>query len=235
MLKIENLSLIKKKKHVLTEIHCDFPRNQITLLLGKSGCGKTSLLRSIAQLEPTCQGNLSFCGKSLREMSQKERCQLLGFVSQSYALFPHRNVLDNCAHPLRLLGYSQKEARQRVDEMLAFLGMEPYLFAMPQELSGGQQQRVAIARALVLNPRFLLLDEPTSALDPENTSRLIEILKKLKKEGKGIIIASQDMAFAAHLFDTAFFLEEGVVIESSSDKTVMGKKLSQFLSGQHLS
>lgn len=91
--------------------------------------------------------------------------------------------------------------------------MEKYAYATPQELSGGQQQRVAIARALGLNPSYLLLDEPTSALDPENTLLLIKIIKQLKLQKRGIVISSQDMAFASKIIDRVFFLEHGEICE----------------------
>jgi|SRR5579872_5695896 len=231
MLKIKNLSLAKKKASLLTRVNYEIPREKITLLLGKSGSGKTSLLRCLAQLECNYEGEISFNNKALLGLTAKERAKLVGFVSQSYALFPHMNALDNCTNPLRtLLGCSKQESQQKAKEMFAFLNIERFLSAYPHELSGGQQQRVAIARALVLDPLFLLLDEPTSALDPENRQLLIEILQKLKKEGKGIIIASHDMAFAGEVLDRALFLEEGALIESIEDKAASSYKLNGFLS-----
>jgi ABC-type polar amino acid transport system ATPase subunit len=232
MLEINQLFLTKKKNKILTSIDCVIPRDKITLLLGKSGSGKTSLLRCLAQLEAGYKGKISFGKSSIKNLSQKERCRLIGFVSQSYALFPHMNALDNCARPLcNTLGYSKKEAREKIREIFSLLDIEKYSAAYPHELSGGQQQRVAIARALALDPIFLLLDEPTSALDPENTHRLVEILRKIQKEGKGIIIASQDMAFSAKIFDRALFLEEGKVVEVIDDQTQAGENLSRFLEG----
>ncbi|MES2121578.1 MAG: ATP-binding cassette domain-containing protein [Chlamydiota bacterium] len=230
MLKVE-ISLRKKKKTILSPIDCTFPRGRTTLLLGKSGSGKTSLLRCMAQLEADYVGEIAFGPSSLKKLAQKERSQLLGFVPQSYALFPHMTAFDNCARPLRTLhGCSKAEAKIKVDEIFAFLDIEKYASAYPQELSGGQQQRVAIARALVLSPLFLLLDEPTSALDPENTQRLVEILRLLRAQGKGIIISTQDMAFAKLTFDRALFLEEGELVETAESPDAIGKKLGRFLS-----
>ena len=143
------------------------------------------------------------------------RCQKIGFVSQSYALYPHLNCLDNCSHALRVhLGMKKTDAYQKAKEQLRSLDMEQFLLSMPHELSGGQQQRVAIARALVLNPSFLLLDEPTSALDPENTDLLIAILLRLRNEGKGFVISSQDVTFSHKVFDKIYFFESGMLIES---------------------
>ena len=231
MLKIKNLSLAKKKKRILSKIDMEIPRQAITLLLGKSGSGKTSLLRCLAQLESKYEGEVSFSEASLRELPSKERCKLIGFVSQAYALFPHMSALDNCIHPLRvLLGCTKEEAEEKARSNFAYLGIEKLAASYPHELSGGQQQRVAIARALGLDPLFLLLDEPTSALDPENTDRLIDILKRLTSDGKGIIIASQDMAFAAKVFDRAVLMEEGDLIEAIDNRSDLRGKLNQFLS-----
>ncbi len=232
MLKVE-ISLKKKRKALLDQIECNFPLGRTTLLLGKSGSGKTSLLRCIAQLEADYTGEILWGTGALKMLTPKERSQLLGFVPQSYALFPHMTAFDNCMRPLRNLhGYSKMEAKAKVDELFAFLDIAKYTSAYPQELSGGQQQRVAIARALALSPLFLLLDEPTSALDPENTQRLVEILKQLRELGKGIILSTQDMAFAKATFDRALFLEEGMVVEAAEGRDEMGVKLSHFLSFQ---
>lgn len=230
MLKVKKLTLAKKKKQILSGIEFEIPRSAVTLLLGKSGSGKTSLLRCLAQLESRYVGEIDYAGASVKELAPKERCRLIGFVSQSYALFPHMTALDNCTQPLTLLGYSKKEAQEKAKAHFAFLGIEGLAGSYPHELSGGQQQRVAIARALGLDPLFLLLDEPTSALDPENTERLIEILKRLQQSGKGIVIASQDMSFASKIFDRAILIEEGSVVELANDRSEIGEGLNRFLS-----
>ncbi len=217
MLKIKNVSLVKRKVPILKGISCEILRGEMTILLGKSGSGKTSLLRCIAQLESKYEGMIFFSDQPIHLLSPKDRCGLIGYVSQSYGLFPHMNALDNCTRPLRIFfGCSESEARKRVKELFVFLALEKFARSYPHELSGGQQQRVAIARALVLNPSFLLLDEPTSALDPENTDRLVEILKEFRGRGMGIAIASQDMAFVSKVFDRGIFLEEGVLVEKTS-------------------
>ena len=222
MLLVKNLSVIKKQKVILQGVSCGISRSKITLLSGQSGSGKTTLLRCLAQLESSYLGEVSYQGRSLCHLLPQERAQLLGFVAQSYALFPHMSALNNCMHPLRALyGYSKMDAKKKVEEILIRLQMERYAALYPHQLSGGQQQRIAIARALVLDPLFLLLDEPTSALDPENTDRLVAILQKLQQEGKGIIVASHDRAFVKKIADRAFFLEGGVLTEKTGglDKT----------------
>lgn len=248
MLKVSNLSLYKKKNGasfpILNDISIDFIPGRISLLLGKSGSGKTSLLRCISQLEQEYTG-LALCEeRDLREMIPSVRCQKIGMVSQSFALFPHMNSLDNCSHALTVhFHMKKKEAHEKAEAMLQSLDMGKYLLSKPHELSGGQQQRVAIARALALNPSFLLFDEPTSALDPENTELFIGIIKQLQQEGKGFIISSQDVTFSQRIFDRIFFFENGHLVENhnvveEAIETLLqakdffhGTKLGQFLYG----
>ena len=230
MLKLSNISLEKKKNLILSEIEESFSKGKTTLILGKSGCGKSSLLRSIAQLETAYRGEISYRGKLVSQMTPQERIKLMGFVPQSYPLFPHLTAFDQCIMPLiKILGYKKEEAAQKIKELFIFLDIEKQSSSYPHELSGGQKQRVALARALVLGPSFLLLDEPTSALDLENTDRLISILKVLQSQGIGIIIATQDASFAIRVFGHALFLEEGMVVETASDLLEVGPKLKQFL------
>ncbi|MES2198578.1 MAG: ATP-binding cassette domain-containing protein [Chlamydiota bacterium] len=215
MLNVKNVSLRKGEgKSILQGISLEIPKKRISLFLGKSGSGKTSLLRCIAQLEKEYQGEITYNGKNLATMPPKELCRVLGFVPQSFALFPHMNVLENCLHPLSLKSSEKTETLyEEVEKTLISLAMEKYILSRPQELSGGQQQRVAIARALLLKPSFLLFDEPTSALDPENTFLFKKIIQRLLTEGKGIVISTQDMLFAEMVFDRSFFLENGALID----------------------
>ncbi len=225
MLKIKKLSL----GNILREISLEIPEKRITLLLGKSGSGKTTLLRCIAHLEKEYTGEIEYLGQKLSSLSPQERCRVLGFVPQSFALFPHMTILDNCAQSLRLQGESKESAYEKTLKMLDSLDMGKFANRKPHELSGGQQQRAAIARALVLDPAYLLFDEPTSALDPENTELLIGILQEFK--GKGILIASQDMAFASKILDRAFFMENGSLIEhyDRSEHFSLESRLGRFL------
>lgn len=235
MLKIKNLSCIKGQKTILKELSLNISKNRVTLLLGKSGSGKTTLLRCIAQLETHYEGEISYQEQLINKLSPKQRCQMMGFIAQSFPLFPHMNILDNCAHALRVLfGTAKKEAYNQTKELLHLLDIEKLALSMPSQLSGGEQQRTAIARALVLNPSFLLFDEPTSALDPENRERFSQIVLRLVKAGKGVIIASHDMHLASQLLDVAYFLEEGLFAESydvQAKEPLLAKgKINQFLS-----
>lgn len=216
MLTVRELSLKKgkNKQEILTSIDLAIEVPSITLLLGKSGAGKSSLLRCIAGLERTYEGTIEWNGTSLKELSPKERAFLMTFISQSYALFPHLTALENCTQPLEVIcGETKESAKKKGLELLSLFEMDSYGKSYPRELSGGQKQRVAIARALTVNPKLLLLDEPTSALDPENSASLAGIINRLRGEGKGIIIATQDIPFAKQVFERSYFLVMGKVVD----------------------
>jgi ABC-type polar amino acid transport system ATPase subunit len=233
MLKVKNLSLVKSRGNVLQDISLEIPEKRISLLLGKSGSGKTSILRCIAQLENPYIGEIVINEQPVKAMNSRERSQAIGFVPQFFALFPHLRIRDNCLQPLRLTGLSKEAAEKKVDATLESLNIGNLADRKPHELSGGQQQRAVIARALVLDPSFLLFDEPTSALDPENTELFIGILRQLRS--KGIIIASQDMAFAAKVLDRAFFMENGELLERYDGGLLpLESKLGQFLGDKDL-
>lgn len=214
MLKVKDLALVKSGRKVLEGASLAFSREQVTVLLGKSGSGKTTLLRCLASIEIPDLGEITLDSRNLFDMSFKQRSRAVGFVPQFFALFPHLTVLDNCIRALiDILGQSRKEAIEKAMNILKKLGMDSFAASYPYELSGGQQQRVAIARCLLLDPQYLLFDEPTSALDPDNTAQLVHLFKSLRKEGKGLVIATQDMEFARAVFDQVAFLEEGRIVE----------------------
>lgn len=210
MLTIKNLSLKKGSKPILKNISICFPQGEISLLMGKSGAGKSSLMRCMAQLETAYEGQVLFNEESIQSLSASKRAETLSYIAQSYALFPHLTALENCSQPLQVVTKMQSsEARQKALIAMISLGMAEYSSAYPCELSGGQQQRIAIARALTLDSQILLLDEPSSALDPDNTAELARILKGLASQGKTIVISTQDMPFADLLQTTKYYLEKG--------------------------
>ena len=212
MLTIKNLSMKKGSPptQILQGISVCFPQGEISLLLGKSGAGKSSLMRCIAQLETSYEGELLFNGQPLQGLSASKRAQTLSYISQGYALFPHLTALENCTQPLQVVAKMQApDAKQKAVTMMQSLGMAEYVSAYPSELSGGQQQRIAIARALALDPEILLLDEPSSALDPDNRGQLAKILRGLASQGKTIVLSTQDMLFAEQRKGTCYCIENG--------------------------
>lgn len=214
MVTVNNLSLryVSREKNQLSALSCDMPRGRITVLLGTSGAGKTSLLRCLAHLEQNYTGQILIGGDSIRDVSAEDRASVVGMVFQQLNLFPQLTALENCMQPLMVVKkFSREAAREAALALLERFGMRDLKDAYPSQLSGGQQQRVALARALVMQPQVLLLDEPTSALDPENTRYLQGILKELQAQGVTIIVASQDMPFVRAILDRIILIKEGRV------------------------
>lgn len=214
MMFVENLSLTYRKKRndtlVLKNLNLIAKRGQITAFIGKSGAGKTSLLRCIAGLEKGFSGEIR-----IDNTSTESNALLVAYVSQSYSLFPNLTVLENCTIALRcVLKMSSSLAIEKARSMLKEVGMQDYEDRLPRELSGGQQQRIAIARSLCLNAKIMILDEPTSALDPVNVDLLASLLRRLAENGLAIVLSSQDMRFINLVYDQVVILEEGEVIET---------------------
>lgn len=216
LIEAKNLALFyqKNKTPALDHISFTIEEGRITSFLGKSGSGKTTLLKCIANLNNQFYGQLTYKNRPIKQMSATERATHIGFVSQSFDLFPHMNVLTNCSHPqIHVLKRTAAEAKSIACAQLTHLGMGEYLERFPHELSGGQKQRVSIARALGMNSRLLLLDEPTSALDPESSKKLVDILRTLNKEGVTVALSTHDMSLAKHLLDRVYFMQDGKIIE----------------------
>lgn len=234
-----NLSLrySRKESLILNDVSITFPAGRITVLLGKSGAGKTSLLRSIAGLEKPIHGSILIDGKDLSKMPCSQRARNVGIVFQQFNLFPHLTVLQNCMQPLMVNNAMfEDEARTKALAYLKMVEMEALAHRYPMQLSGGQQQRVAIARALCLEPQVLLLDEPTSALDPANTKALQRLLQYFAEQGLALVISSHDMEFVRNILDRAYLIENGNIIDYLDNKNSMvnsGSKINHFLASEH--
>ncbi|MFT0858906.1 ABC transporter ATP-binding protein [Ancylobacter sp. G4_0304] len=211
--------------NVLNPISLSIEEGSFTALLGSSGCGKTTLLNLIAGLDKPSAGEISIGGSRVYSSSggvdvPAER-RNVGYVFQSYALWPHMRVLDNIAYPLKLRGMGRTERHAAAREMLARLDLIPLAERYPFELSGGQQQRVAIARALVFQPKVLLLDEPLSALDVQLRERARSWLAKLQAELKlTTVIVTHDHVEALSLSDRVILLRNGDVEQDGSANEV---------------
>jgi len=180
-LTIKSLSCAYHKTAVLEALDLTLNENEIICLLGESGCGKTTLLRAIAGLQPVLTGEISVQQKILnnKQTFLPPELRKVGFIFQDYALFPHLNVFDNVAFSLSKL--NKKEQQQRVQEVLNLVQLSDFRDRFPHQLSGGQQQRIAIARALAYQPNLMLLDEPFSNLDQHVRFQLIHEIRSLFK------------------------------------------------------
>ena len=221
--KVEGLNLSFGKKQVLKNVHFSVPENKIVALIGPSGCGKSTLLRSINRmhdLEPTAKvtGSITFEGKNIydKEISPEEIRSKIGMVFQKPNPFP-KSIYDNIAYGLKLHGESDKSViEKKVKESLKSCALyEEVADKINQSalaLSGGQQQRLCIARSIVVEPEVLLMDEPCSALDPISTSKIEELMLKLK-ERFTIVIVTHSMQQARRVSDYTAFMYLGELIE----------------------
>ncbi len=211
-------------KPTLNGMSFDLPAGTLTALLGRSGAGKSTMLRCVMGLESFERGSIDIDGVVVRgteECTPKERAQALaaareklGLVFQSHELFPHLTALDNCAlAPMHVRRESRSVAEKHAREILVQLGLEQRLDAFPEQLSGGQRQRVAIARALVMEPRVLLYDEPTSALDPSMKNEVVQVLKSVDSRGVTQVVVTHDLQLAKAV-EHVCVLDHGQVIES---------------------
>jgi iron(III) transport system ATP-binding protein len=180
----------------------------LVTLLGPSGCGKTTILRLIAGLEMATAGQILIGGEDVTRLSAAERG--VSMVFQSYALFPHMNVLENAAYGPTVSGLPRKEAEAMAAEKLALMGLQGFEKRLPSELSGGQQQRVAVARALVLEPRVLLFDEPLSNLDAKLRRRVREDIRDLQQR------LNLTVAYVTHDQEEALAVSDRVIVMSNA-------------------
>lgn len=215
----------------LRELTFELPQGTLTAVLGRSGAGKSTLLRCVMGLEPFESGTLEVDGievKGTLECPAAERLRAvaaarsrLGLVFQSYELFPHLSVLQNCTlAPMHVKGLSLARATEHARSLLVQLGLEDRLTAFPEQLSGGQRQRVAIARALAMEPRVLLYDEPTSALDPSMKHEVLQTLKRVDATGVTQVVVTHDLQLARGV-EHVCVLDQGQIIESGPPHQVL--------------
>jgi len=190
----------------------DIPAGELVVLIGPSGCGKSTVLRMINRLIEPTNGRILLDGEDVTGVPAVELRRRIGYVIQHTGLFPHQTIQANVATVPRLLGWPRTRVRDRVDELLDLVGLEPGRFAKryPHELSGGQQQRVGVARALAADPVVLLMDEPFSAVDPIVRVRLQDEFRKLQATvRKTIVLVTHDLDEAVRLGDRIAVLSEG--------------------------
>ena len=206
------------------------PKGSLTTLLGPSGCGKTTTLRMIAGLETVSGGQIYIDGQEVTHLGPSERN--VSMVFQSYALFPHMNVIDNVRYGLKVSGVAFEESVQRAQAALSKVGLKGFDQRLPSELSGGQQQRVAVARALVLEPSVLLFDEPLSNLDaPLRRSMRDEIRNLQQSLGLTVAYVTHDQSEALAVSDQIIVMDAGTIAQAGSPEDLYERPCSEFVAG----
>lgn len=208
----------KQTVTALDGINLDLAPGRILAVIGFSGAGKSTLVRLINALEKPTSGSVEVEGTDLTSLDAKQIRALrarIGMVFQQFNLIRSRTVYANIAYPLEIAGWDKDRQKQRITELLHFVGLTEKAWAYPDELSGGQKQRVGIARALATNPDILLADESTSALDPDTTKDVLALLRRVNDElGVTIVVITHEMDVVRELADEVAVLEKGRLVES---------------------
>lgn len=214
MLKIVDLKKKFGQVEVLKGISFQIDDGEIGVVLGKSGAGKTTLIRCINGLESFDSGKIVLDDVEIKSINDmKEIRGQIGMVFQNFNLFPHLSVLENIIEsPVRVFGRNKDEVVKEALDLLEMVDLLDKRYNYPHQLSGGQQQRVAIARSCALKPKVLCFDEPTSALDKDNIQKVEDIIRDCKKMGMAILIITHDTVFAEEIADKTLNISEGLLV-----------------------
>ena len=237
--KYYNKGAIKALDGVDVDIH----KGEVVVIIGPSGGGKSTLLRSLNLLEEPTEGAVFFEGTDItqkrgpdgKKIDINDVRQKMGMVFQQFNLFPHKTVIENMIlAPVQLKKLTEPQAREKAQKLLERVGLGDRADSYPIQLSGGQQQRVAIVRALCMDPDVMLFDEPTSALDPEMVGEVLDVMKQLAEEGMTMVVVTHEMHFAREVGSRILFLADGKLVEQGAPDKIFDKpespRLQDFLS-----
>ena len=221
MIQFENITKIYPPDIVaLEEVSFEVKKGEFVLIVGRSGAGKTTLIKLLLREEEPTEGRIFFEGKDIFSIPKKHLPnyrQKIGVIFQDCKLLPTKNVYENVAYAMEVVGASDKEIKRDAPKVLELVGLEDKAFNFPKELSGGEKQRVAIARALIIRPEVLVADEPTGNLDPYHTKDIIDLLQKINDLGTTIILATHDREIVNNLKKRVITLEKGRVIRDEEE------------------
>ena len=228
MIRIENLHksypMGNRSLHVLKGLNFNVEEGELVAIMGSSGSGKSTLLNILGMLDNYDEGSYTLGDVLIKKMDEtkaaKYRNKFLGFVFQSFNLINYKNALENVVLPLYYQGVSRKEREEKALKYLDDVGLKEWANHLPTELSGGQKQRVAIARAMVSEPKLLLADEPTGALDSKTSKEVMDLIQKINKAGKTILVVTHEEDIA-QMCSRIVRLKDGVIVE---DKKIKQKK-----------
>lgn len=220
--------------HVIKDFSFEINDGEFIAFLGPSGCGKTTCLRMVAGLEKNTGGSIYIGDKEVSNFETNvflaPEKRKIGMVFQSYAVWPHMNVFDNVAYPLKVSKVAKSEINQRVKDILEIVELDGLEKRMPNQLSGGQQQRVALARGLIAQPEVLLLDEPLSNLDAKLREKMRKDIRKIQKDfGITVIYVTHDQIEAVEMSDRMVILKDGEIVQAGTPSEVKNNPVNQFV------
>ena len=223
MIEIKHLSKNYGTLQVLKDVNATIHKGEVISIIGPSGTGKSTFLRSLNLLERPDGGEIIIDGTNLLapKTNVPQIRRKMGMVFQNFNLFNHLTILENlCVAPIDLLGMGKEEAKAQAMELLGMVGLAEKADAMPAQLSGGQKQRVAIARCLSMKPQIILFDEPTSALDPTMVSEVLGVIRTLAKQGMTMMIVTHEMEFAKNVSSRIFYMDQGIIYEEGTPEEI---------------
>lgn len=227
---LKNVTKIYDKNVVINNIDLEIKDKEFVVLVGASGCGKSTILRMIAGLEEITSGEILIGDKKVNDIPPKDRD--IAFVFQSYALYPHMTVRENIAFGLKMRKIDKKIIEQKVQEAAEILDLTEYLDRKPKQLSGGQRQRVALGRAIVRNPKVFLMDEPLSNLDAKLRVQMRSEIKKLhEKLQTTFIYVTHDQTEALTMGDRIVVLDKGVIQQFDTPEEIYNNPSNTFVAG----
>ena len=220
----------------LDGVTADICKGDVMAVIGPSGGGKSTFLRSLNLLEKPTSGSMIFDGVDItgKKVDLPLHRQKMGMVFQHFNLFPNKTVLDNLTMaPVKIKKQSRAEAEEKAMALLKRVGLADRAHDWPAQLSGGQKQRVAIVRALAMEPEVMLFDEPTSALDPEMVGEVLEVMKELAQSGMTMVVVTHEMAFAREVGSRVLFMDAGKIAEQGAPSDIFdhpqSPRLQDFL------
>ncbi len=232
LLKLENISKVYKgKKKAVNNISLEIKKGEFICFIGPSGCGKTTTMKMINRLIEPSEGAIYINGENILEKDPVDLRRQIGYVIQQIGLFPHMTIYENMMLVPKLLKWSENEKRERAEELLKLVDMDPeFLDRYPNELSGGQQQRIGVLRALASNPPLILMDEPFGALDPITRDALQEEFKNLQRTlDKTIVFVTHDMDEAIKLADRIVILKGGEIVQVGTPDEILRNPVNAFV------
>ena len=237
MIEVKGLHKNFGENKVLRGIDVSIEKGEVVVVIGPSGSGKSTFLRCLNMLEVPSGGTITIDGVDVTKKTPEavKTCQRMGMVFQKFNLFTNLTVLDNIMlAPTLVKKVSKEESKKKALKLLEMVGLSEKMDAYPDQLSGGQSQRVAIARALALEPDIMLFDEATSALDPEMVGDVLELMRKMAKEGRTMVVVTLEMGFAREVGDRVLFIDGGVIVEEGTPEEVFNapkhERTKDFLS-----
>ena len=232
MIELQHVYKAYKGKSVLVNVSLTIRSGEFFVLIGSSGCGKTTLLKTINKLNALDKGEVLIDGTSVQQIKVSQLPRLVGYVVQEGGLFPHMTVEENIALTMQISRYPKEQISARIDELLRMVNLDPKVYRnqFPSQLSGGQKQRVGVARAFAADPPIILMDEPFSALDPMTRAELQDEIHRLQQAyHKTIVFVTHDMDEAIKLADRICIIQNGRVIQCDTPEQILKHPANRYI------